>query len=64
MNPEPVVDAMRNAARALTVGEVREKLHAVQSVQDALDAAKAVLLAELEVQVEVRTGSKSRHRHE
>ncbi|MDX6231563.1 MAG: hypothetical protein QOH68_514 [Nocardioidaceae bacterium] len=39
---------MRTAAHTLASGDVRDKLHAVQSAQDALDAAKAVLLAELE----------------
>jgi hypothetical protein len=48
MNPAPTIDAMRQAARTLTVGDVRDKLHAVQAAQDALDAAKASLLAELE----------------
>jgi hypothetical protein len=47
MNPAPVIDAMRTAAHALTGGDIREKLHAVQTAQDALDAAKAMLLAEL-----------------
>ncbi|QGG40229.1 HNH endonuclease [Aeromicrobium yanjiei] len=48
MNPEPTIDAMRTAAQALSSGDVRQKLHAVQQAQDALDAAKAVLLAELQ----------------
>jgi hypothetical protein len=48
MNPIPTIDAMRTAARTLTVGDVRDKLHAVQAAQDALDAAKASLLAELD----------------
>ncbi|MCW2826128.1 MAG: endonuclease, partial [Aeromicrobium sp.] len=48
MNPEPTIDAMRIAAQALTSGDVRSKLHAVQAAQDALDAAKAILLAELQ----------------
>jgi hypothetical protein len=43
-----VVDAMRTAARTLTTGDVRDKIHAVQAAQDALDATKAMLLAELE----------------
>ncbi|AWB93770.1 HNH endonuclease [Aeromicrobium chenweiae] len=48
MDPEPTIDAMRTAAQALSSGDTREKLHAVQAAQDALDAAKAVLLAELQ----------------
>ncbi|WP_235833608.1 HNH endonuclease [Aeromicrobium chenweiae] len=48
MNPEPTIDAMRTAAQTLSSGDTREKLHAVQAAQDALDAAKAVLLAELQ----------------
>jgi hypothetical protein len=48
MNPEPTIDAMRTAARTLTVGDVRSKLHAVQAAQDALDAAKSALLTDLE----------------
>jgi hypothetical protein len=39
---------MRTAARTLTSGDVRAQLHAVQAAQDALDATKAVLLADLE----------------
>jgi len=49
MNPTPTIDAMRTAARTLSGGDVREKLHAVQAAQDALDAIKAELLAELEM---------------
>lgn len=48
MNPAPTIEAMRTAAQALNMGDVREKIHAVQSAQDALDAAKSALLAELE----------------
>ncbi|MCW2771107.1 MAG: endonuclease, partial [Aeromicrobium sp.] len=48
MNPQPTIDAMRTAAQALTWGDVRSKLHAVQVAQDALDAVKAMLLAELQ----------------
>ncbi|MCD9198560.1 HNH endonuclease [Aeromicrobium wangtongii] len=48
MDPAPTIDAMRTAAGVLRVGDVREKLHSVQAAQDALDAAKAMLLAELE----------------
>ncbi|QGG40657.1 HNH endonuclease [Aeromicrobium yanjiei] len=48
MNPKPTIDAMRTAAQALSSGDVRETLHAVQMAQDALDAVKGVLLAELQ----------------
>jgi hypothetical protein len=48
MDPDPTIDAMRTAARTLTVGDVRSKLHAVQAAQDALDAAKSALLTDLE----------------
>ncbi len=48
MDSGAVVDAMRTAARTLASGDVREKLYAVQAAQDALDAAKAALLADLE----------------
>jgi hypothetical protein len=48
MDSGTTLDAMRTAARALKSGDVREKLHAVQALQDALDAVKAALLVELE----------------
>jgi hypothetical protein len=47
MNSGAVVDAMRTAAQTLKTGDVRAQLHAVQAAQDALDAVKATLLAEL-----------------
>lgn len=47
MDPKPTIDAMRAAAQTLITGDTRDKLHALQSAQDALDAQKAVLLAEL-----------------
>ncbi len=49
MNPQPTIDVMRTTAQTLRMGDVRSKLRAVQTAQDALDAAKALLLAELEV---------------
>ncbi len=48
MDPKPTIDAMRTAAQTLLSGDTRAKLHAVQAAQDALDAQKAVLLAELD----------------
>jgi hypothetical protein len=48
MNPEPTIDAMRTAARALSGVDARERVLAIQAAQDALDAAKATSLAELE----------------
>ena len=48
MNPQPTIDVMRTTAQTLRVGDVRSKLRAVQTAQDALDAAKAILLAELD----------------
>ena len=39
---------MRAAARVLECGDVREKLHALQTAQDAIDGAKSELLVELE----------------
>jgi hypothetical protein len=48
MNSGAVIEAMRAAAQTLKSGDVREKIHAVQAAQDALDAAKASLLADLE----------------
>ncbi|AXT86358.1 HNH endonuclease [Aeromicrobium sp. A1-2] len=48
MNSHPTIDAMRTAAQVLSSGDVRDKIRAVQCAQDALDAAKAMLLAELE----------------
>ena len=48
MDSGAVVDAMRTAAQTLSTGDVRDKLHAVQAAQDALDAVKATLLAELD----------------
>lgn len=47
MNPSPTIEAMREAAHALTVGDVREQLRAVQAAKDALEAATSSLLAEL-----------------
>ena len=48
MNPAPTIDAMRTAAQTLKSGDVREKLHAVQAAQDALDGVKSALLVELD----------------
>jgi hypothetical protein len=48
MVPELTIDAMRTAAQSLTSGDTRATLRAVQAAQDALDATKAVLLADLE----------------
>src|SRR5829696_8940714 len=48
MDSGAVIDAMRTAAQTLRSADVRTKLHAVQAAQDALDAAKAVLLADLQ----------------
>ena len=52
MDPQPTIDAMRTAAQTLRSGDTRSQLHAVQAAQDALDAQKAVLLAELETSKE------------
>jgi hypothetical protein len=49
MDPAPTIDAMRAAAQTLRSGDVREKLRALQAAQDAIDAAKSTLLAELDV---------------
>lgn len=49
MNPEPAIEAMRDAARALRSAEPREQARAIQAAQDALDAAKAECLAAIEV---------------
>jgi hypothetical protein len=48
MNFQPTIDAMSTCAQTLSCGDTRETLHAVQAAQDALDAVKAVLLADLE----------------
>jgi hypothetical protein len=48
MEPAPVIETMRTAARALVVGDARERCRSIQAAQDALDAAKAVALAEIE----------------
>ena len=48
MDSGPTLDAMRTAARVLQCGDVREKLHAVQAAQDAVDGAKSELLVELD----------------
>lgn len=48
MNPQPTLDAMAEAARVLTCGDVRDKLHALQVLSDAVDGAKSALLVELE----------------
>ena len=47
MDLSPTIDAMRTCAGVLKVGDVRDSLRALQAVQDAADAAKAVLLDEL-----------------
>lgn len=39
---------MRTAAQTLRCGDTRSKLHALQAAQDAMDAQKAMLLAELQ----------------
>src|SRR4051812_41697811 len=52
MNPQPTIDAMRTAAQTLRSGDVRSKIHALQDLQRAVDAAQAVLLAELETSKE------------
>ena len=49
MNPQPTIDVMRDTAQTLRVGDTRSKLRALQKLQDATDAAKAILLAELEM---------------
>src|SRR4051794_27813332 len=48
MNPEFTIEAMSAAARTLRMGDVREKLHALQAAQDAIDGAKSELLVELD----------------
>jgi hypothetical protein len=52
MNPDATIDAMRTAAHALTAGDVRHRVLAIQAAQDALDAAKASSLAELDASKE------------
>ncbi len=52
MNPGVTIDAMRTAAHTLRSGDLRAKLHAVQVAQDALDAAKSALLADLDASKE------------
>ncbi|MGB9011476.1 MAG: DUF222 domain-containing protein [Aeromicrobium sp.] len=49
MDPEPTIDAMRTAAQALRSGDARERARAIQVAQDALDAAKALALSELQI---------------
>jgi hypothetical protein len=48
MNPQPTIEAMRTAAQTLTSGDARDRARAIQTAQDALDAAKADALAEIE----------------
>jgi len=48
MNSGAVIDVMRTAAQTLRSGDVRDKIHALQDLQRAVDAAQAALLAELE----------------
>src|SRR4051812_44331172 len=47
MDPEPTIEVMRRAACALRSGEARDRVRAIQTAQDALDAAKAECLAEV-----------------
>lgn len=49
MDSAPVIDAMRTAARALDSDDSRDRVRAIQRAQDALDAAKAVALADVHV---------------
>ncbi|MCW2769162.1 MAG: endonuclease [Aeromicrobium sp.] len=48
MNPQPTIGTVLAAMRRLEVGDVRDKLHALQEAQDAMDAAKAICLAGLQ----------------
>ncbi|MET1061592.1 MAG: HNH endonuclease, partial [Aeromicrobium sp.] len=48
MNPQSIIDTVLAALRRLEVGDVQDRLHALQEAQDAMDAAKAILLAELQ----------------
>jgi hypothetical protein len=48
MDTAPTIDAMRTAARALSCGDARDRARAIQTAQDALDAAKAEALAEID----------------
>ncbi|MGH3474508.1 MAG: DUF222 domain-containing protein, partial [Aeromicrobium sp.] len=47
MDPGATIERLRDAAHALKSGDCRTKLRAIQSAQDALDAAKAEELAAL-----------------
>ena len=47
MDPGATIERLRDAAHALRSGDSRTKLRAIQSAQDALDAAKAEAMAEL-----------------
>ncbi|MEJ7634384.1 DUF222 domain-containing protein [Aeromicrobium sp.] len=49
MDTELVIEAMRTTVRVLRTGDARDRVRAIQTAQDALDAAKAECLAELEV---------------
>ena len=49
MDSAPTIETLRVAARALGSGSDREALKAIQTAQDALDAAKATRLASLQV---------------
>ncbi|MGA8851352.1 MAG: DUF222 domain-containing protein [Aeromicrobium sp.] len=49
MDPDPTIEAMRTAAQALRFGDARQRARAIQVAQDALDAAKALALSELEI---------------
>ena len=48
MDSGAVVEVMRHVAQTLRSGDVREKIHALQELQHAVDAVQAALLAELE----------------
>ena len=48
MDPQPTLDAMDATAHVLASGDVREQLHALQTLSDAVDGAKASLLADLD----------------
>src|SRR5215207_4783955 len=48
MDSGQAITVMRTAAQALKTGDPRDSLRAIQAAQDALDAAKAECLAELE----------------
>lgn len=59
MDPQLTIDALGMAEQALKSGDTRSKLRALHAAHCALEAHKAVLLAELEASKDCQFDAKS-----